>query len=175
MNNSKIKHKILGFFYRFHNETPFNIHKWKDYPTCDSVSKELGIDKEIIWFNLVSLGDNNDNLNNNDLFHNQLGKDSNFYINSRGIINYCEKTYLKIGRKEIVNDIYDYAKTISVIALLIFATTTFISTYFFNNKRKQEQEIMQSQINLINKKIDFILYKDSIPKKIISTSKKPIS
>lgn len=158
-----IRHKILEYLYNYSQEHEFKEKMWKEKPTIKIISDELKIDKKIIWDNIVFLFEKD-----KEIICNNKGEESNFFISVEGILSYKDGKYKTIRRKEIINDIFDTAKTISVIVLLITSVLTFIFTQIINNKNKQEIKLLQQQIELQNKKIDFVLSTNSLTIKNIT-------
>lgn len=69
-----------------------------------------------------------------------------FMITSTGNHSYRERKYLREGVKEQINYIYDLAKTISVIILLIIAIWTFIQNLNQVKRNKDEIDILKKEL-----------------------------
>lgn len=147
-----VRHKILEYLYNYAQEHDFKENNWSDKPTITKISQDINIDRNKIIDNIYFLYHKE-----NEVICNEKGEKSNYFINLEGILSYKDEKYKIIRRKEIINDIFDTSKTISVIVLLITSVLTFIITQIVNNKNKQEFKLLEQQIELQEKKIDFIL------------------
>lgn len=74
-----------------------------------------------------------------------------FSILSAGSHAYRDKKYIHEGVKERINFIYDIAKTISIIVLLLIAIWTFAQNLYQTKQNKSDIEQMRQEIKNINK------------------------
>ena len=77
---------------------------------------------------------------------------SEFAIFSSGSHAYRQKKYIREGVKEFFNYIYDIAKTVSVILLLVIAIWTFTKNIYQTESNKQDIEQIRKELQQLKDK-----------------------
>jgi len=73
-----------------------------------------------------------------------------YFICQKGTVSYYDRKYIYTGRKELLNDIYDWMKTVSTIVLLIIATITFILNIISTKNNTKEIQKLKVETNAIS-------------------------
>lgn len=146
--NFKARHRLLKILHR---------HSLQFQPSEDLQKISIHFDdiqKQLPQYDRNFLLDNLDYLRAADEIYcsNKFDK-SVFAILSSGSHAYRDKKYIHEGVKERMNYIYDIAKTISVIVLLLIAIWTFAQNIVQTKQNKSDIERLRQELQDIRKEI----------------------
>jgi hypothetical protein len=154
--NFKARHQILKVLFD---------HDLNFKPTDSLDKKSLHFDEicnQLPQYDRPFLLDNLDYLRTTKEIHCSMQFDnSTFAILSHGSHSCRDKKYIRDGIKDFFNYIYDIAKTVSVIVLLLIAIWTFVKNIYQTESNKQDIEQIRKEIQQIKDKPP----KTTLPKK----------
>lgn len=153
--NFKARHQLLGILFE---------HDIKQPHTSDLKAKSIhfnDIAAKLPQYDRHFLIDNLDFLRAADEIYCSMQFDNSvFAIYSSGSHAYRDKKYIRDGYRDQFNYIYDIAKTVSVIILLLFAIWTFIKNNYQTESNKKDIEQLRKELqDLTNKTQQTILPK----------------
>lgn len=124
-----------------HAESFFDVEL--DFPNLVEKSK---IDEDSVIKQLDFLSDSKE------IYINQRDGSTFYCILQKGTASYHDRKYLYLGKKESLNDFFDIVKTVSAVALLIIAVTSFIINFSNTVKNNKDIETLKRQIEELQKK-----------------------
>ncbi len=145
--NLKARHELLGILLE---------HDIKQKHTSNIESKSIHFDDivaKLPKYDRHFLLDNLDYLRTvGEIYCSMEFDNSVFAIYSSGGHSYREKKYIREGVKDQLNYIYDIAKTLSVIILLLIAIWTFIRNTYQTESNKQDIKQLREEIQQMKNK-----------------------
>lgn len=145
--NFKARHQLLGILFEHDIKQPHTSNlKTKSIHFNDIAAKLPQYDRHFLIDNL-------DYLRAADEIYCSMQFDNSvFAIYSAGSHAYRDKKYIRDGYRDQFNYIYDIAKTVSVIILLLFAIWTFIKNIYQTESNKKDIEQIRKELqDLTNK------------------------
>jgi hypothetical protein len=146
--NFKARHRLLKILHR---------HGLQFQPLEDLHKSSIHfeeIHKQLPQYDKNFLLDNLDYLRSTDEIYCSMKFDKSvFAILSQGSHAYRDKKYIHEGVKERINYIYDIAKTVSVVVLLVIAIWTFAQNIVQTKQNKSDIERLRQELQDIRKEI----------------------
>jgi hypothetical protein len=144
--NFKARHQLLGIL--FDHDIKQHQH------TSDIKSKSIhfnDIAAKLPKYNKHFLLDNLDYLRAADEIYCSMQFDNSvFAIYSSGSHAYRDKKYIRDGYRDQFNYIYDIAKTVSIVVLLLIAIWTFVKNIYQTESNKKDIEQLRKELQDIN-------------------------
>jgi hypothetical protein len=146
--NFKTRHRLLKILHRHSLQFQPSEDLQKVSIHFDDIQKQLPqYDKNILLDNLDYLRVANE------VYCSMKFDKSVFAILSPGNHAYRDKKYIHEGVKERMNYVYDIAKTVSVIVLLLIAIWTFAQNIIQTKQNKSDIERLRQELQNIRREI----------------------
>ena len=148
--NFKARHQLLkvlqGHSLQFHPSESPDLQKISIH--FNDIQKQLPkYDKNFLLDNLDYLR------TSGEIYCSMKFDQSVFAVLSPGSHAYRDKKYIHEGVKERMNYIYDIAKTVSIIVLLVIAVWTFIQNTYQTRQNKSDIERLRQELQNIRREI----------------------
>ena len=92
--------------------------------------------------------------NEDEIIEDEILDDYYYFISQSGTASYYDQKYLTKGKKEFLENIYDFLKNLSMIILLLIAIITFAGNWISSKNNSSEIGILKKEIKELKDSIN---------------------